>query len=268
MSHTPLLPSIMFALALLSTPALVARGQSVQPAASVQLYDAALNSTPDQQGLLFVTYPFSGAAASQTLVAGATLLDSTPAMSEFAGYTGRAMLMPALERGIGFSVFVRARVLQEQHTSTDRNGDGIADRAGFSVTVLSSDLNGIELGFWQDQVWAQADDRDADRNLFTHAESAAFDTTAADVSYEIRVKDDSYTLLADGVTLLNGPLRNYSSFSAPPFSQIYKTPNFLFLGDNSGNGSARARIVAVSLTTGSATETSVALPFVMRSGAG
>lgn len=234
--------------------------QSSPFAPSALLYDAALGGTPDSQGLLFATFPFSGASATQSYDGSATLLDTTPLLAEFAGYSGRTEQVPALDRATGYSLFVTMQLLEEQHSSSDRNGDGISDRAGFSLTLLGADVRGIELGFWENEVWAQADDSGDPEDILTHAESAAFDPTAALRSYELRVKDDGYTLLADGAPLLRGPLRDYSSFGGP-FGQVYRTPNLIFLGDNSSNGSSRVRLVEVRVATAGH---ALALPLVER----
>jgi hypothetical protein len=77
------------------------------------------------------------------------------------------------------------------------------------------------------------------------------------VTYELRVKGDGYTLLAGDETILSGPLRNYSAFSGP--IDPYETPNFIFLGDNSSNGSARVRITGLSVDVGA---WEIALPLV------
>jgi hypothetical protein len=226
------------------------------------LYDAALGTTPDAQGMLFTTFPFDGAAATQSFTDGATLLDSTAAIEEFAGYIARPGQVPALDRTAGYSVFATLELLEERHNESegDHNGDGVSDRAGLSLTVLGADLRGIELAFWEDEVWAQADGSGNSEDLFTHAEGAPFDPTAGLVQYELRVRGEEYTLLADGEPLLSGPLRDYSSFSGP-FGPVYRTPNLVFLGDNSGNGSGRVRVTSVSVATGGY---ALALPLTTR----
>ena len=40
------------------------------------------------------------------------------------------------------------KLLSETHSTNDR--------AGLSLIVLSSDLRGIELGFWTNEIWAQS----------------------------------------------------------------------------------------------------------------
>lgn len=219
------------------------------------LYDSARGTTPDRQGMAFITNPLVGASATQTYGDGATTLDTTPAQIEQAGYVGQQV--PALDRAGGFSLVFRLQVLEERHIAVDYNGDGLADRAGFSVIVLSDDLRGVELGFWANEVWAQ-DDGIGGGQIFTHAEGAALDTGRLR-SYELRVRDDAYTLLADGAAVLAGPLRDYRAFSGP--IDPYETPNLVFLGDDNANGGARVRLVSVAVVTGGY---GVALPLVGR----
>lgn len=208
--------------------------------AAVVLYDGALDTTPDQQGWTYLTLPLVGADASQAASGGATTLDTTADISEMAGYFlggpfGDPALAPVLDRAAGFALSFDVRLDAEAHAS--------ADRAGFSVIALSSDGLGIELGFWADEVWAQGDDP-----LFTRAEGAAFDTTAALTRYELLVLGSSYALQADGATLLTGALRDYSAFGG--FPDPYETPNLIFLGDNTSSASARVELARVGVASG------------------
>ena len=50
----------------------------IAPQATTVLYDGALNTgTPDTQGFLYLTNPFSGAQATQTFTSPVTTLDTT-----------------------------------------------------------------------------------------------------------------------------------------------------------------------------------------------
>jgi hypothetical protein len=197
-------------------------------AATTTLYDGALNSTPDQQGFLYLTDPFPPQSASQSFANGATTLTSLT-NSDKAGYFARAALMPQLNRSSGYSVAFKVQLLDEAHANSNR--------AGFSVIVLSQDLKGIELGFWKDQIWAQSGPQ------FTHAEGVAFGTTAALTTYELTIVGDSYTL-SSGASTLSGPLRDYSSFGWP-----YTTPNFVFLGDDTTSAGGQIRLAQVAIET-------------------
>src|SRR5262245_26857433 len=210
------------ALILLASP-----GAPASPATTT-LYDGALNSTPDQQGFLYLTDPFPPQSASQSFVNGATTLTSLT-NSDKAGYFARAALTPQLNRSSGYSVAFKVQLLDEAHANNNR--------AGFSVIVLSQDLKGIELGFWKDQIWAQSGPQ------FTHAEGAAYDTTAALTTYNLTIVGDSYTL-SSGASILSGPLRDYSSFGWP-----YTTPNFVFLGDDTTSAGGQIRLALVTIET-------------------
>jgi hypothetical protein len=155
---------------------------------TIILYDAALGGTPDTQGhLAYRASP--DAAATQTFADGVTTLDTTARQADAAGYFADPRAIPALDRAAGYALSFSVQLVAERHIDSDKDGDGVGDRAGFSVIALSSDTQGIELGFWPDQVWAQeqgATEPPAG-TLFTHAESAPFDTMSALVTYTLMV---------------------------------------------------------------------------------
>jgi hypothetical protein len=198
-------------------------------AATTTLYDGALGGTPDTQGFLYLTDPSPPqSSASQSFANGATTLTSLTD-SDKAGYFAKAALMPQLNRANGYSVRFKAQVLDETHAN--------AKRAGFSVIVLSSDLKGIELGFWKNEIWAQSGPQ------FTHAEGAAFNTTAALTTYDLTIVGDSYSL-SSGAIILSGALRDYSSAGWP-----YTIPNFVFLGDDTTSAGGQVRLAQVAIET-------------------
>jgi hypothetical protein len=149
---------------------------------------------------------------------------------ESAGYA--RVIAPPLNARDGFNLAVRFRLLAETHAR--------ADRAGFSVILLGADRRGIELGFWRDRVFAQTDSP-----LFTHGEEAlrAFDQDP--VTAVISVRGTNYTLFVDQQPLLTGPLRDYTPFNG--FPDVYETPNFVFLGDDTTSASAEVEILNVAL---------------------
>jgi hypothetical protein len=109
-----------------------------------------------------------------------------------------------------------------------------------SLIVITSDLQGIELAFWTDRVWAQSGPS------FTKAEEGFIDTTAALTDYRLRIVGNAYQLSVAGSTIVSGPLRSYASFGAP-----YTIANFMFFGDDttSARGSFRtSRIVLGPVT--------------------
>lgn len=189
------------------------------------LYDGGLESAPDLQGFSFLAF---GPTASQFYASGVTVLDTTGDIGEQAGYFSREELK--LDRQLGYNVQFTIQVGEEEHRGSHR--------AGYSVIILSDDLLGLELGFWENEIWVQEGGTGAD--LFTHAEGVPFDTTAGLITYELAVLNEAYTLSADGTTLLSGALRDYTAFDG--FPDVYESPGLLFLGDNTRRGAAKTAV--------------------------
>jgi hypothetical protein len=203
--------------------------------ATTVLYDGALNTgTPDTQGFLYLTNPFSGVQATQAFTNPVTTLDTTPQRTDYAGYFAKSTLYAPLDRARGYQVRFTAQVVAESHVSNDR--------AGFSLLVISSDKRGIELGFWENEVWAQ---EGGSSQPFTHAEGAVFTTTTGLIEYRLSVMGSSYTLAANGSTVLSGLLRDYTLAPPPPLNP-YNTPNLIFLGDDTSAAQAILKLAAVS----------------------
>lgn len=198
--------------------------------AELVMYDGTAGTLPASQGWFYLTNPFIGASAAQSVIDGAVQLNTTAVTGDSAGYF--SSLHPArtnLDTSAGFRVTFSARLLNENHVT--------GDRSGFSVIVIASDLTAIEIGFWTNEIWVQND-----APLFTHGESVAFDTTSGTNRYEVEFAGGKYVVRANGLDVLSGPLRNYSSFGAP-----YNSPNFLFFGDDTSSASALVRVSRFSL---------------------
>jgi hypothetical protein len=202
------------------------------------LYDAALGSMPSAPLMGFLDFPQN--VAMPAYIDGATVMDTTTAGSDtYAGWvsTGTATPeFPILNRVDGFQVRFVLQIEEETHES--------GHRAGFSLIVLGEDTKGIELAFWEDQIWAQGDDGTG--GLFRRAETAPYATTSGLIEYQLMIQGDTYTLMAEGIPILSGPVRDYSAFSG--FPDPYETPNFLFLGDDTTSARARVRLSFVSMT--------------------
>lgn len=200
--------------------------------AQVVLYDAAAGTLPSAQGWVYLMDPLFAAQARPAVGGGAAFLDSTPEVSDKAGWFsnlppfGRHPAQPSLHATPGFLVSFIARVREETHRSPDR--------AGFSVIVTTADLSAVELGFWTGEIWAQSG---AD---FRRAESGLFDTTARRTRFDLEIRDGTYRLSADSQLVVEGPLRWYASFGAP-----YNIPEFLFFGDDTTSAAARIELVRV-----------------------
>ena len=261
------------------------------------LYDGSTNRLPTSagaDGLSITSAPWLAyresalvaGTATQTATAGNTTL--TTDGSVYAGYINYTFAeklgapssltnpkFPVLDRNAGYLLSFNAKVLSESHSTSananDRNGDGKADRAGFSVIALSSDKRGIELGFWTDRIWAQEDGTSQatpslepdgtaagnTRTLFTQAEFTTLNTTA-DTQYDLAVKGDNYQLFANGTLVLSGRLRDYSAFIPTPQTiggfpvnppNPYNIANLVFLGDNTPTAQASVQLNKLAVTT-------------------
>jgi hypothetical protein len=197
------------------------------------LYDGSLGTTPQSQGWLsFASVP-SGATTTTTSTQ--TTLDTTSNSSIHAGYSNYTLLgslvnssFPTLNPTTGFTVNLNVQINSESHSSNDR--------AGFSLIAIGSDDNGIELGFWTGDIWAQS-------STFTHSEDASFNTTSAAHQYALTIQGGNYTLYADGSQILTGATRNYSAAGAP-----YTLSNYLFIGDDTTSASGAESISSFSVS--------------------
>ena len=202
------------------------------------LYDGSLGTgLPQTQGFIYLTDPFFGASAAASFANGVTTLDTTPDQIDKAGYFRNFPFpqgSPILNRATGYTVRFSAQIVSEAHANNNR--------AGFSLIALSSDLQGVEIGFWENEIWIQ--EGGTPPNLFTHAEGATFDTTTGLIPYELTILGDDYSLSVSNTLILSGSLRNYSDFGAP-----YTTQNFIFLGDDTTSAQAEFKLSYVSVLT-------------------
>ncbi|MDA1235954.1 MAG: PEP-CTERM sorting domain-containing protein [Acidobacteria bacterium] len=147
---------------------------------------------------------------------------------------------PILNRSAGYTLSFTVEILSESHSN--------ANRAGFSVIAVSSDVGGgvlssIELGFQDGLIFAQSSSP-----LFTAAESTAFDPVGVGfVAYDLAIFGSGYELFANGSSILSGSLRDYSAFAG--FPDPYETPNFVFFGDDTTSAEAEINLRRVALTT-------------------
>jgi len=196
---------------------------------AVVLYDGGTGGLPTDQNWLFLTDPLQGGSATQSPVPGGVRLTSP--LSESAGYFNLLLpQMPVLPASGGFAVEFSMAILDEYHATPDR--------AGFSVIVLNEAAVGVELGFWEDRIWAQAD-----QPLFTHAEEALVSTQRL-IDYRLSFTATDYRLEADGALVLQGALRDYSAHSAP----VYGTPNLLFFGDDTSSAGGAVELYRIAVT--------------------
>jgi hypothetical protein len=215
-------------------------------ATTTVLYTGSLNGqTLGDQGYFEYATSDSPSASTTTFYAsGGTVLRSTTADS--AGYYTTLGTLPDLSRTAGYTLTFTARVVSEAHQNNDR--------AGFSVLLLGDDNRGIELAFWQNEVWAQRDgvnDPTAGGGRWTHGESAVYNTSVGLVTYSVVVKGSTYRVLANGAQILSGPVRRYEvtdlEIALNPARRVYRGTNLIFLGDNSGRANAEAHVTGVEL---------------------
>ncbi len=223
----------------------------------VVLFDANLGTPPSEQGWPFFPDPLLGHSVTEMAGNDVTVLDSRNPITDRAGYFSIDPLVgifahpnvPSLNRQTGYSIAFEIRIQAEHHADGpggDDNGDGLADRAGFSLSAISSDIFGVELSFWEDRIWIKDDDTRSPDDLFTQAEGVSWDTTADLTEFELQVMGSRYRLRANSALdpLLSGPLRDYRRFEGP--INPYETPNFLFFGDNSKRAEAAVEIARIS----------------------
>ena len=231
MQRLYLLPTLLGLLAVLGAA----------PAKSTDLYNGALGSTPIAQGWIYGGLP-QGSLPTPTASGGATTLDTSASQeiqagfsASQAGFLGSTAPVPALSRARAFTVTFTVQVQTEAHAGNNR--------AGFSVIALADDARGIELAFWQNEIWAQ---EGGSAKLFTHAEGAAFDTTSGLIAYELALRGDIYRLSSGGQLILSGPVRDYRA--ATGLLDPYETPSYLFFGDNTTSASASVRLSKIGVT--------------------
>jgi hypothetical protein len=183
---------------------------------------------PQEQGWIFGGIGF----ASASLTNNELWFDTTTSTSTLAGWSQIAT--NNLNRTNGFSLHFTLRLNAETHSSTNR--------AGFSVIVLTDDARGLELAFWKDRIFVQSDNP-----LFTHGEDVSISTTNTFVEYGLSLFSTNYVLTAGGAVILTGPVRDYTSYNGS--FNVYSTPNFLFMGDDTTSAAGQVAIRNVSLIT-------------------
>lgn len=213
------------------------------------LYKAKAGQLPSEQPWL--TYFTDGTAVQQVMPDGVRLQTT---LDKHAGYSNydiltqsfKNPLFPSLDKEKGVVLRFELQVSSENHTT--------ADRAGFSVILLDSNHQGVEISFWENEIWAQTDNP-----LFTHGESIDFATTGKITSYILTLNTDSYALYEGKNQILTGTLKDYSDFSGSP--DPYEYPNFLFLGDNTT--SAESEIILGKVLLQSDTQLEFAFPWLL-----
>jgi hypothetical protein len=205
---------------------------------AIVLYDGSQNNFPEDQPWL--TYFPNVAVPTKTAAGGKTTLDTGAMATQvgwwnrnpLAGFTQKNAAFPTLDRSAGFSLGFDLKTISESH-------DAGNDRAGFSVILLASDHLGIEVGFWQNTIFGQEISAGP---VIAPLESHSFDTTAQ-THYDLKIQGSSYELDANGLSILTGPLRDYSPYLSIPYS----LGKYVFLGDDTTSATGKFELASVTL---------------------
>jgi len=230
----------------------------------ITLYDGASNVTPNQYNVPSQWLNFGSLnGGTQTVSGGLTNLDTSSSNAAYAGYSNYNIAnppvssslitpttlvnpsFPSLDRNAGYNLSFTVRI-----NSQANNGTNGAYRAGFSVIALSSDKQGIEIGFRTDDIFAQVN---SSFNSISPAEQkTGINSLLSNLTtYNLNISGNNYTLTSNATTLLSGLLRDYTT--ATGFgSDVYRTPNFVFLGDDTTSAQANIDLKSVTLTTNTA----------------
>jgi hypothetical protein len=226
-------------------------------AATIVLYDgASFGGTPNNAPgsyLTFNSFDLSnplGTPGTQTASGGKTTLNTTSPESLYGGYSNYNLsktlansAFPVLDSNAGYTLSFTIKINSQTNT-----GDNGPTRAGFSVTTLDGNKQGIEIGFRNTDIFAQNSSFNA---IDTAEQKTSFSSTLANLStYDLKVLGNSYTLSNGGNDLFSGLLRSYTT-SSNPLTAVYGYSNFLFFGDNTTSAGASVDIQKITLTTNS-----------------
>lgn len=226
-------------------------------AQTTTLYNPTLGTKPGDQGSLVLG---NVVGASETFQAGpppVTNLNSSASQGIYAGYSNYNTALggpsgfttttfvnaafPTLNPTTGFTLNFTMQLLSETHT-------GNANRAGFSVLLLGSDKKGIEIGFQSGRVFSQSTAFTQMDTNFTNTVPALLSSLTA---YSLSIQNSTYTLSAGSTLLLTGTTQDYTGASGFG-TEVYRTSNLLFLGDDTTSAGANVNLGAVSVTANTA----------------
>ncbi|MBK1632751.1 hypothetical protein CKO31_18770 [Thiohalocapsa halophila] len=217
----------------------------VAPASLVTLYDSAQGRLPQAQDWL--DYAATD-GIDALLTGGRTSVDTTGETAANAGFSTHSFTtngssaswtpknghLPALDARETIGLSFELRLLEES-----RDVD-IDSRAGFTLVLLDQFLNGIEINFWSDVIWAQGS------NHADPAEQADFQTDQALTRYEVGIFAGGYDVWANGTHLLGGPLRRFDADALLP--GLHGTPGMIYLGDASADAASKYLLGDVKLS--------------------
>jgi hypothetical protein len=212
-------------------------------ATTTVLYDGASGVLPDAGANPFLSFGTTGGAVT-TANNGVTTLDTTSTLLTYAGYSNyknTTLLTPTLDSNAGYTLSFTVKLNSQTNNSPFRSG--------FSAIVLGNDNKGIEIGFRGTDIFAQPG---KDFNSIVTSEQKIYPSSilGTQTTYDLAVKNNTYTLSGDGNELFGGLLRDYNGAILPPsLPNVYAIPNFIFLGDDSGSASASVDFKTIMLVT-------------------
>jgi hypothetical protein len=224
------------------------------------LYDGASEPTrtPDAITNPYLNFASQG-GGSQSASGGITTLDTSSSNAIYAGYSNYNSTLsafvnpsfPVLDNNAGYTL--RFTVALNSQTNVSPN------RAGFSVIILGSNKQGIEIGFRKTNTQAAdipdifALNNDTTFTIGEQNNSLGGIILGDPNTYSLAVSGSTYTLMTGSRTLLSGSLRDYSANATTLLAQVYNTPNFLFLGDDTTSARGSENIQDITLITNNAT---------------
>lgn len=152
-------------------------------------------------------------------------------------------LFPSIDRNAGYSLTFTVKINSQVNDGT--NG---AYRAGFSVIAISSDKQGIEIGFRNSDIFSQAS---SSFNSIGEQVTNVSSLLSSLNTYTLNIVGSNYTLTNNTTTLLSGVLRDYTTASGFG-SDVYRTSNFIFLGDDTTSARADIDLQSISLDNNTA----------------
>jgi len=204
-------------------------------AVGTPLYDASSAKLPSDVAWGWA-FGANGSSFLRGMTGNSTYLDTTPLMSDKAGYN--LSVGSGLNSATGFVLDFSLQVTDELHNTNNRSG--------FSVIALDSAARGVELSFWsnENEVWTKNAD-----SAFSHAESVTIDSVSDARSYRLTFLGTQYSLASDGAPTLIGTLRNYAAATVPLSLAwfVYSQPNYIFFGDNTSSASANFELSSITL---------------------
>jgi hypothetical protein len=236
-------------------------------AVTTVLYDSSLGGTPGSGANPYLSFNNPDAGSSQTFISGAAgtnlntfntvvnpfLPTNESSRAGYSNYTTSGGIVnsafPVLDRITGYTLSFTFKANSQTNNGT--NGDF---RAGFSAIILGNDNRGIEIGFRKQNTKVVGLTPDIfsqnDSNFNSLGEQNNTIGTILDNlnTYQLNVLGNTYQLTSGGNTLLTGLVRDYTGATGP-LSSVYRTPNFIFLGDNTTSAGASVDITNISITT-------------------